>query len=69
MAVTLVLTSLKLDTPGAGKGTLEGWLSGGWSPDEDISEGGDSCEKIAELYHLHLLPHLGQWDLVAEFLQ
>jgi hypothetical protein len=66
--VTLVLASMKLNAPEVGKGIVEDWLSGRGDP-EEVLEGGDGYEKIIELYCLHLLPRLEEWDLAAEFLQ
>ena len=66
--VTLVLASMKLNSPEVGKGMVEDWLSGRGDP-EGVLEGGDDYEKIIELYCLHLLPRLEEWDLAAVFLQ
>ena len=69
VVVTLILASLKLNAPDVGKGMVEDWLSGRGGPGEDGLGGDDSYEKIIELYCLHLLPRLEEWDLAAEFLQ
>lgn len=68
VVVTLVLASMKLNTPEVGKGMVEDWLSGRADP-EWVAEGGDGYGKIIELYCLHVLPRLEEWDLAAEFLQ
>jgi len=68
VVVTLVLASMKLNTPEVGKGMVEDWLSGRDDP-EAVIEGGDGYEKIIELYCLHLLPRLEEWDLAVQFLQ
>ncbi|KAF9643760.1 hypothetical protein BDM02DRAFT_3067612, partial [Thelephora ganbajun] len=66
--VTLVLASMKLNAPEVGKGMVEDWLSVRGDP-EGVLERDDGYEKIIELYCLHLLPRLEEWDLAAEFLQ
>jgi len=68
VVVTLVLASMKLNAPEVGKGIVEDWLTGRGDP-EEVLEGGGGYEKIIELYCLHLLPRLEEWDLAAEFLQ
>ena len=68
VVVTLVLASMKLNTPEVGKGMVEDWLSGR-ADGEGVIEGGEGYEKIIELYCLHVLPRLEEWDLAAEFLQ
>jgi len=59
---------MKLNAPEVGKGMVEDWLSGRDDP-ESVLEGDDGYEKIIELYCLHLLPRLEEWDLAAEFLK
>ena len=68
VVVTLILASMKLNAPEVGKGIVEDWLSGRGDP-EGVLDGGDGYEKIIELYCLHLLPRLEEWDLAADFLQ
>ena len=68
LVVTLVLASMKLNAPEVGKGIVEDWLSVRDDP-EAVIEGGDGYEKIVELYCLHLLPRLEEWDLATEFLR
>ena len=68
VVVTLILASMKLNAPEVGKGMVEDWLSGRGDP-ESVLEGDDGYERIIELYCLHLLPRLEEWDLAAEFLQ
>lgn len=68
VVVTLILASMKLNAPEVGKGMVEDWLSVRGDP-EVVAEGGDGYEKIIELYCLHLLPRLDEWDLATEFLQ
>ena len=59
---------MKLNAPEVGKGMIEEWLATRGDP-EVVTEGSDGYEKIIELYCLHLLPRLEEWDLAAEFLQ
>ena len=68
VVVTLVLASMKLNSLEVGKGIIEDWLSVRDDPEVAI-ERGDGYDKIIELYCLHLLPRLEEWDLAAEFLQ
>lgn len=68
VVVTLVLASMKLNAPEVGKGMVEDWLSGRGDLEGVLEEGG-GYNKIIELYCLHLLPRLEEWDLAAEFLQ
>jgi hypothetical protein len=42
------------------------YLSNGYS---DAEPDGDEYEKVLELYCLHILPRLEQWDYAKEFLQ
>ncbi|KAF9778914.1 hypothetical protein BJ322DRAFT_461511 [Thelephora terrestris] len=69
VVVTLILASLKLNAPEVGKGMIEDWLSGRGGPEENVSGGDDSYEKIIELYCLHILPRLEEWNLSSEYLQ
>jgi len=68
VVITLVLASMKLNAPEVGKGMVEDWLS--WRGDPGgVLEGDDGYGKIIELYCLHLLPRLEEWDLSTQFLQ
>jgi hypothetical protein len=64
--VTLVLSSLKLDCPDAGRGMIEDWLARRGQTDDRDTEG---YEKVLEMYCLHVLPRLTEWEYADEFLQ
>lgn len=64
---TLVYSSLRIDCPDVGRVMIEDWLSRREIP---IGESRDEgYEKILELYCLHILPKLDQWDYAQEFLE
>ncbi|KAI0749759.1 hypothetical protein C8Q80DRAFT_1163830 [Daedaleopsis nitida] len=64
--VTLVLASLKLDCPEVGRNMIEDWLAKhGQESDADDSNG---YSKVLELYCLHVLPRLQDWEYAEEFL-
>ena len=69
---TLVYCTLKIDAPDVGRIVIEDWLarrphySLERSP-EKLEGGG--YEKTLELYTLHILPKLEQWDYAKEFLE
>ena len=68
---TLVYCSLKLDAPDVGRVIIEDWIARReprYTLDSREGEG-DVYEKILELYCLHILPKLEQWDYAKEFLQ
>ncbi|KAJ2926908.1 hypothetical protein H1R20_g10164, partial [Candolleomyces eurysporus] len=74
--ITLLYSSLKLDCPDIGRMMAEEWLSRRETPlmlnesshsSDDSEEGG--YDKVLEIYCLHILPKLGQWDYAKEFLQ
>ncbi|KAF9004038.1 hypothetical protein BDQ17DRAFT_1325906 [Cyathus striatus] len=69
--VTLVYASLKVDSPDAARNMIEDWLARRESSFtyEFYEKEGDGYEKILELYCLHILPKLEQWDYAKEFLQ
>ena len=69
---TLVYCSLKLGAPDLGRVMIEEWLARRELYDHNRNRGspvGDGYDKIIELYCLHVLPKLGQWDYVKEFLE
>jgi hypothetical protein len=66
--ITLVLSSLKLDCAPVGKGMLEEWLTRRGQYD-GVDKDEEGYEKVLEIYCLHLLPRLEQWDYAKEFLQ
>ena len=64
--VTLVLASLKLDSPEVGRSMIEDWLAKhGQEPDADDPKG---YAKVLELYCIHVLPRLQDWEYVEDFL-
>ena len=66
---TLVYCTLKIDAPDIGRVVIEDWLARRephYSP-EDLE--GDGYAKTLELYTLHILPKLEQWDYAKEFLE
>ncbi|KAF9243445.1 hypothetical protein BU15DRAFT_72118 [Melanogaster broomeanus] len=54
--ITLIASSLKVNCPALGREMTEDWLS-------------NPYEKVLELYCLHILPRLEEWDYVKEFLR
>ncbi|KAI0768000.1 hypothetical protein BD413DRAFT_480128 [Trametes elegans] len=64
--VTLVLASLKLDTTVVGRGMIEDWLAK--HGQEDIAGDPKGYAKVLELYCLHVLPRLQDWDYAEDFL-
>ncbi|KAG8738964.1 hypothetical protein FRC10_006296 [Ceratobasidium sp. 414] len=75
--VALVLASLKLGCPQVGRGMIEDWLANrdplGPSVDGECSgaaRGGEreGYEKVVEVYCLHVLPRLNEWDYAKDFL-
>jgi hypothetical protein len=65
--ITLVASSLKLDCSNIGREIAEDWLSKRGQY-EFVPSTGEAYEKVLELYCLHVLPRLGEWDYVKEFL-
>ena len=64
--VTLVLSSLKLESPETGRGMIEDWLAKhGQEVDVDDLKG---YAKVLELYCLHVLPRLQDWEYAEDFL-
>ena len=64
--VTLVLASLKLDSPEVGRSMIEDWLAKhGQEPDADDPKG---YAKVLELYCIHVLPRLQDWEYAEDFL-
>lgn len=70
---TLVYCSLKLGTPDFARVMIEDWLARREPYDSSSGQSGniseDGYEKVLELYCLHILPRLGQWDYTKEFLE
>ncbi|KAG8768810.1 hypothetical protein FRC12_005375 [Ceratobasidium sp. 428] len=75
--VALVLASLKLDCPLVGRGMIEDWLANrdslglgvdGEGSGEAKNEEREGYEKVVEVYCLHVLPRLNEWDYAKDFL-
>lgn len=64
--VTLALASLKLDCAEVGRGMIEDWLAR--HGQEDNGDAPDGYAKVLELYCLHVLPRLEEWDYAEDFL-
>ena len=66
--ITLVLSSMKLDCPDSGRTMIEDWLAkrGQFEEPKVDREG---YEKVLDMYCLHVLPRLEDWDYAKEFLQ
>ncbi|KZT19028.1 hypothetical protein NEOLEDRAFT_79180 [Neolentinus lepideus HHB14362 ss-1] len=67
--LTLVLSSLKLECPDIGRGMVEEWLARRGQVDQTQTEGENGYERVLELYCLHVLPRLKEWDYAREFLR
>ncbi|KAG1744284.1 hypothetical protein EDB19DRAFT_1696756 [Suillus lakei] len=65
--ITLVASSLKIDCPIVGREMTEDWLSNRGQYDFMPSTG-EPYHKVLDLYCLHVLPRLGEWEYVKEFL-
>lgn len=70
--VTLVLSALKLDSPHTARAMIEEWLAcrrpldnGGAAAQPEDAEG---YEKALEIYCVHVLPRLEEWEYAKEFL-
>lgn len=73
--VAIVLASLKLDCPQVGRGMIDDWLanrdplgSGAGKDGAVRIEEQEGYEKVVEVYCLHVLPRLNEWDYAKEFL-
>ena len=69
---TLVLASIKLECPDFARIMIDDWLSRrepAIGAVDDGMEPEDGYVKIIDLYCLHVLPRLNQWDYVFEFLE
>ncbi|EAU85620.2 hypothetical protein CC1G_06333 [Coprinopsis cinerea okayama7 len=73
--ITLLYSTLKLDCPDVGRMMAEQWMSRRESPlllnASEASAGSEEggYEKVVEIYVLHILPKLEQWQYAKEFLQ
>ncbi|KAG0694505.1 hypothetical protein DFH29DRAFT_1006271 [Suillus ampliporus] len=65
--ITLVASTLKIDCPDIGREITEDWLSKRGQYDF-VPSTGEPYHKVLELYCLHILPRLGEWEYVREFL-
>ncbi|PPR03900.1 hypothetical protein CVT24_008092 [Panaeolus cyanescens] len=68
---TLVYCCLKLDAADVGRVIVEDWLARRepkYSLDSTQEPEGLGYDKVLELYTLHILPRLEQWDYAKEFL-
>lgn len=65
--VALVLASLKLECPDAGCHITEDWLAQRDQVDY-IREDLEGYGKVVDVYCLHVLPRLGDWDQAHDFL-
>ncbi|KAL5504151.1 hypothetical protein ACEPAH_8224 [Sanghuangporus vaninii] len=66
--VPLILSSVKLERPDVGRSMIEDWLAQRGSVDSGQSDA-DGYERILELYCLHVLPRLHEWEYAQEFLE
>ncbi|KAH7341818.1 hypothetical protein B0J17DRAFT_765826 [Rhizoctonia solani] len=76
--VALVLASLKLDCPQVGRGMVDDWLANrdslGLGSEADSRRGTKAADeregyqKLVEVYCLHVLPRLNEWDYAKDFL-
>jgi hypothetical protein len=76
--VALVLASLKLDCPQVGRGMVDDWLTNrdslGLGSEANARKGTkaederEGYEKVVEVYCLHVLPRLSEWEYAKEFL-
>ncbi|EIW84243.1 hypothetical protein CONPUDRAFT_28932, partial [Coniophora puteana RWD-64-598 SS2] len=65
--VTLVASSLKIDTPDFGRGIVEEWLSHRVHSEAQLGDL-EGYEKVLEMYCLHVLPRMEGWDYAKQFL-
>ncbi|KAG0693177.1 hypothetical protein DFH29DRAFT_1084353 [Suillus ampliporus] len=65
--ITLVASTLKIDSPDIGREITEDWLSKRGQYDF-VPSTGEPYHKVLELYCLHVLPRLGEWEYVREVL-
>ncbi|KAG2060009.1 hypothetical protein BDR06DRAFT_1003061 [Suillus hirtellus] len=67
VVITLIASSIKVDCLNIGRDITEDWLSKRGQY-EFIPSTGEPYHKVLELYCLHLLPRLGEWEYGKEFL-
>lgn len=63
--LTLAFASMKLGVPYVGRGMIEDWLA----RRDGRQDEGEGYDKVVELYCLHILPRLEEWEYATEFLQ
>ncbi|KAG8987038.1 hypothetical protein FRB90_003631 [Tulasnella sp. 427] len=66
--VSLVLASLKLDCAHVGRGMVEDWLARRPPPGSEGAKVDEGYAKVIDVYCLHVLPRLGEWEFAKEFL-
>ncbi|KAI6042569.1 hypothetical protein EDC04DRAFT_2866757 [Pisolithus marmoratus] len=66
--ITLAASSLKVNCPAVGRDIVEDWLANRGQYDY-IPSTREAYEKVLELYCLHILPALQEWEYSMEFLQ
>ena len=67
--VTLALAGLKLGCTAVARGMIEDWLARRPQYAEPGKEEREGYAKVLELYCLHILPRLEDWDYAEDFLQ
>ncbi|KAF8631371.1 hypothetical protein AX15_002427 [Amanita polypyramis BW_CC] len=70
--LTLVYSSVKVNSHDSGRYIIEEWLARRdplLPVDSAAVPEGDGYERVLELYCLHILPNLEQWDYAREFLE
>ncbi|KIJ52522.1 hypothetical protein M422DRAFT_58673 [Sphaerobolus stellatus SS14] len=74
--ITLVLAAVKLDCAPLAREMIEGWLGhrnqAGYDVFKDpkqLAEEAEGYEKVLEVYCLHVLPRLDDWEYAREFLR
>ncbi|KAH8117935.1 hypothetical protein DFH11DRAFT_1808463 [Phellopilus nigrolimitatus] len=68
MLVPLVLSSLKLHCPDVGRSMIEDWLALRESV-EKVRDDAEGYKRILELFCLHVLPRLQDWEYSRDFLE
>lgn len=66
--ITLVLSSLKLECPDVGRNMIEDWLAQREVVDH-IRNDLEGYEKVLDLFCLHVLPRLHDWEYASDFLE
>ncbi|KAG2108699.1 uncharacterized protein F5147DRAFT_166894 [Suillus discolor] len=67
VVITLIASSIKIDCLNIGRDITEDWLSKRGQY-EFVPSTGEPYHKVLELYCLHVLPRLGEWEYGKEFL-